>query len=88
MTGTNGTNVSYAHPLANRTEVLEFGQETPRTLESGFEYDTYGNQTRQADYGIVVNGDRSAFDDERVTTTHRHQHRRVDPETSAAAGNR
>ena len=38
-------------------------------MESGFEYDTYGNQTRQADYGIVVNGDRSAFDDERVTTT-------------------
>ena len=35
MTGTNGTNVSYAHPLANRTEVLELGQGTPRTLGIG-----------------------------------------------------
>src|SRR5262249_20640901 len=26
-------------------------------------------QTRQADYGIVENGDRSAFDDERITIT-------------------
>ncbi len=69
MTGTNGTNVSYAHPLASRTEIDELGQGTPRTLESEMSYDNYGNQTRLADYGIVTNGDRSAFNDERVTVT-------------------
>ncbi len=69
MIGTDGTNVSYAHPLARTTQILELGRGTPQTLESEMSYDTYGNQTRQADYGIVVNGDRSAYHDERVTTT-------------------
>ena len=69
MTGTNGTNVSFAHPVDSQTEVLELGHGTPRTLESEMSYDNYGNRTRLADYGIVDNGDRSAFDDERVTVT-------------------
>jgi RHS repeat-associated protein len=69
MTGTNGTNVSFAHPVASQTEILELGQGTPRTLESEMSYDNYGNQTRLADYGIVDNGNRSAFNDERVTVT-------------------
>ena len=69
MTGTNGTNVSYVHPVAQQTQIQELGQGTPRTLESEMSYDNYGNQTRQADYGIVVNGDRNAFNDERVTVT-------------------
>jgi YD repeat-containing protein len=69
MTGTNGTNVSFVHPVASQTQILELGQGIPRTLEFEFSYDHYGNQTRQADYGIVVNGDRSAFDDERVAVT-------------------
>jgi RHS repeat-associated protein len=69
MTGTNGTNVSYAHPLARHTDIQELGQGTERTLESEFAYDNYGNQTRLADYGIVVNGDPSAFNDERITVT-------------------
>ena len=69
MVGTNGTNVSYAHPLDKQTQILELGQGTPRTLEEEYSYDNYGNQTRMADYGIVSNGDRSAFNDERVTTT-------------------
>jgi hypothetical protein len=29
MTGTNGTNVSYAHPVASHTDILELGQGTP-----------------------------------------------------------
>ena len=33
------------------------------------DYDQFGNQTRDANYGIVENGDRTAFDDERITLT-------------------
>lgn len=69
MVGTNGTNVSYAHPLAQTTQIEELGQGTPRTLQQEFSFDNYGNQTRLADYGIVEKGDRSAFHDERITTT-------------------
>ncbi|HTL58005.1 MAG TPA: toxin TcdB middle/N-terminal domain-containing protein [Candidatus Limnocylindrales bacterium] len=69
MVGTNGTNVSYAHPVGKLTQIEELGQGTPRSLEQEFGYDTYGNQTRLADYGIVVNGDRTAFGDERIMTT-------------------
>ncbi|MGH7967475.1 MAG: hypothetical protein ACREIC_01980, partial [Limisphaerales bacterium] len=69
MVGTNGTNVSYAHPLSALTQVEELGQGTARTLEQEFSFDNYGNQTQMADYGVVENGGRSAFNDERITTT-------------------
>ncbi|MEI7935495.1 MAG: toxin TcdB middle/N-terminal domain-containing protein [Verrucomicrobiota bacterium] len=68
-TGTNGIAVQYAHPVGHTNFVKELGQGTERRLESEMDFDNYGNQTRQADYGIVVNGDRSAFNDERITTT-------------------
>ena len=68
-TGTNGTNVVYAHPVGRVRTITELGQGTPRRLESEFGYDLYGNQTTNADYGIVQNGDRGAFNDERITTT-------------------
>jgi RHS repeat-associated protein len=68
-TGTNGTNVMYAHPTGTVKIISELSQGTPRRLESETAYDNYGNQTTNADYGIVVNGDRSAFNDERITTT-------------------
>jgi len=69
MTGANATNVSFAYPLDSLTQILELGQGTPRTLESQMSYDNYGNQTLLAEYGIVDHGDRSAFNDERVTVT-------------------
>lgn len=69
LTGTNGLEVRYAHPVANTHRILELGQGTERRLESEMQYDDFGNQTRHADYGIVENGDRSAFDDERITVT-------------------
>jgi hypothetical protein len=68
-TGTNGLVVRFAHPVASVTEILERGADTPRRLESETQYDDYGNVTRVSDYGIVEDGDRSAFDDERVTVT-------------------
>ena len=68
-TGTNGTNVTYVHPTANVKLVKELGQGTERRLESEFAYDNFGNQTTNTDYGIVVAGDRSAFNDERIATT-------------------
>ncbi len=67
LTGTNGLEVRYAHPVASTRRVLELGQGAERRLESEMRYDDFGNQTRHADYGIVENGDRSAFDDERIT---------------------
>ena len=69
MVGTNGEAVRYAHPVASSTEIIELGQGTPRRLESEFDYDEYGNQTRTADYGVVEGADRKAWNDERITVT-------------------
>ncbi len=69
MTGTNGTNVVFVHPVASVKLIKELGQGEERRLESEMSFDNFGNQTRNANYGIVVNGDRSAFNDERITTT-------------------
>jgi len=68
-TGTNGTNVVYVHPTGKTILLSELGQGTPRRLESDFAYDRFGNETTNANYGIVENGDRTAFDDERVIVT-------------------
>src|SRR6185436_14418524 len=70
-TGTNGTVSRFAHPVGTVNEILERGAGTPRRLETAMEYDAYGNLTRLTNYGIVEleNGDRSAFDDVRVTVT-------------------
>jgi len=68
-TGTNGTNVVFAHPTGKVSVISELGQGMPRRLESECVYDNYGNKTTNANYGIVTNGDRTAFDDERIVTT-------------------
>ncbi len=68
-TGTNGLIVRFAHPVAGAKQILERGVGTPRRLESEMQYDDYGNVTRLSDYGIVEEGNRSAFNDERVTVT-------------------
>ena len=68
-TGTNGTNVVFAHPTGIVKLVNELGQGTERRLETETDFDTFGNQTRSADYGVVEDGDRSAFNDERITVT-------------------
>ena len=68
-TGTNGTNVVYAHPSGTVRLVKELGIGIERRLETETDFDAYGNQTRNADYGMVENGDRSAFDDQRIVTT-------------------
>jgi YD repeat-containing protein len=68
-TGSNGTNVVYAHPTGKVKVISELGRGIPRRLESEFAYDNYGNQTTNADYGIVESGNRAVFDDERIVTT-------------------
>ena len=68
-TGTNGVAVQWVHPQGRTNLVKELGQGTERRLESEMDFDDYGNQTRQADYGIVEDGNRSAANDERITTT-------------------
>jgi len=68
-TGTDERLVQYVHPVRRQKEVLELGQGTPRRLESELAYDEFGNQTLQADYGVVEGADRLAWADERITTT-------------------
>jgi RHS repeat-associated protein len=68
-TGTNGTNVVFTHPIRSFSTVLELGQGTARQMESEFAYDRFGNQTTNANYGIVTNGIRTAFNDERISVT-------------------
>ena len=67
-TGTNGQTVKFAYPLTKTKFVRELGVGTERQMETEFAFDNYGNQTLEANYGVVVNGDRSAFDDERIAT--------------------
>jgi YD repeat-containing protein len=69
MTGTNGQTVNYVNQTGSTNLTLELGQGTSRRLESETDYDQFGNQILKADYGIVENGDRTAFDDERITLT-------------------
>ncbi len=66
-TNAAGDESIYAHPVARRRDILELGQGVPRRLEVEMDFDDYGNQIAERDYGIVVDGDRSAFDDERIT---------------------
>jgi RHS repeat-associated protein len=68
-TGTNGQAVQYAHPTASVKLIKELGQGVERRMETESGFDNYGNQTRSADFGIVENGNRAAFDDERIVTT-------------------
>ncbi|MCI0534712.1 MAG: FG-GAP-like repeat-containing protein, partial [Verrucomicrobiales bacterium] len=69
MTGVNGQAVRFAHPKLTVKEVLELGRGAPQRLESEIDFDPYGNQVFQANYGIVESGSRFAFDDERITVT-------------------
>jgi hypothetical protein len=68
-TGTNGQTVNFAHPTGSAKNILELGHGTLRRLESEFGYDQFGNQTLNANFGIVEGADRSAYDDERIITT-------------------
>jgi RHS repeat-associated protein len=67
--GRDERSVSYVHPTNQVRNVLELGQGSPRRLETEMEYDRFGNVTANRNFGIVENGDRSAFDDERFTRT-------------------
>lgn len=59
--------VTFAFQNHKLTQEVELGADTNAvTLEEEFDFDDYGNQIRHADYGRVENGDRSAWDDERV----------------------
>ena len=62
MTGTDGRQVVYAHPTGSRKAIKELGRGAERVMETEMDYDRYGNQILDANYGIVENGDRSAFD--------------------------
>ncbi|MHB1306150.1 MAG: toxin TcdB middle/N-terminal domain-containing protein [Limisphaerales bacterium] len=69
MTGTNGEAVHYVHPVGSVRQIRELEPGEVRRLESEFAFDSYGNQTLLADYGIVEGTNRAAFHDERITRT-------------------
>jgi YD repeat-containing protein len=59
--------VTFAFQNDKLTEVVELGAEANAvTLEEAFDYDNYGNQIFQANYGRVENGNRAAWNDERL----------------------
>ena len=60
--------VTFPFASSEQTQVLELGNGTNVTLLSEFEWDDYGNQTKHSDYGRVEGANRSAWDDERITT--------------------
>jgi RHS repeat-associated protein len=67
--GVDGRSVAYAHPTNTVREIKELGQGIVRRLETEVGYDRFGNQLFNHDYGLVEPGNRSAFNDERFTTT-------------------
>jgi len=59
--------VFFAFQNNKLTEEVELGPETNAVmLEEAFDYDNYGNQVFYADYGRVENGNRAAWNDERL----------------------
>ena len=69
MTGIDGREVVFPHAVLQIRDITEGGRGSPRRLESAFTYDDYGNMTVHSAFGIVENGDRGAFADERITLT-------------------
>lgn len=68
-TGVDGNEVRFAHQIRSLRTVYERGSGTPRTIEIGYDHDQYGNVTETREWGIVQDGNRRAFDDERIKTT-------------------
>ena len=67
--GVNGQAVRIGYSIGTTNTISELGQGAERVLVTASAYDNYGNQTLNANYGIVSNGVLSAFDDERVVAT-------------------
>ena len=62
--------VTFPFIASNVTHVIEgLPSAQAVVLEKEFNFDDFGNPTFQANYGIVQNGNRSAFNDERITAT-------------------
>ncbi|MEZ5326894.1 MAG: toxin TcdB middle/N-terminal domain-containing protein [Verrucomicrobiales bacterium] len=68
-TGLDGRFVAYAHARFTSSDILERGVGTARRIETGFDYDDYGNEIERREYGVVEGADLAAFHDERVTVT-------------------
>jgi RHS repeat-associated protein len=59
--------VTFAFQTDELIQEVELGAEANAiTLERAFNYDNFGNQIFYADYGIVSNGNRAAWNDERL----------------------
>jgi len=69
LTGADGVEVVFAQPIYNRKTITEKGSGVPKSVETEFSFDDYGNTTAIYEYGIVEGVDRSAGNDERITTT-------------------
>lgn len=67
--GTDGRVVNFASMQSTASDILELGAGTPQRIETETDYDSYGNQIEQIEYGRVINGDRMAGADQRRTAT-------------------
>jgi len=64
-TGGDSRKVTFPYQQAKTRDVLEKGIGTPVQLKWEYEYDNYGNMTKQTDYGRMDAG----WDDERISMT-------------------
>lgn len=68
--GNDGRAITFAHPLRIERTIREGGLGKPVRLLREMEFDRYGNQSRDADYGVVeVGGERSVEGDEVIVST-------------------
>jgi RHS repeat-associated protein len=67
FTGVDGRPVQWVAPSRRVRDILELGVGTPRRTEIEYDYDEYGNEILEANYGLVEGDDRAAFNDEAIT---------------------
>lgn len=69
MTGVDGREVHFAHPTGTRRSIYELGRGKPKVVETEMDFDDFGNQILNAEYGVVDGDERGVLNDERITKT-------------------
>ncbi len=66
-TGVDGKKVTFPFTVRKVREIIEGGAGTPRRVVSESDFDDYGNLVASREYGVVEDGNRGAFHDEKIT---------------------
>jgi len=67
--GDTGEEIKAAFAIRKTTELLEGGNGEPRKLVVETDYDNFGNEIQERNFGVVEDGNPGAFNDERIETT-------------------